>query len=311
MLIIKSGIYHWYKIIKTIDHTLTLDDGRVLGYIEAGDLKGKPLFLFHGLHSSRLEAKCIEHEMYKKGIRLICFDRPGMGLSTFQKNRKVLDIVDDITALADSLGIQKFSVLGVSSGAKYALACAFKIPQKLYSCNVLSGASPMEFMTKDMPKYNRFFIALIQYIPFLINPIYWFLYGRLSKHTPTSDTFLKHITHVLDDVDKKLFENKQIKKNLLDAFHESYVQGSKGVAYDASFDIQRSSWGFKLEEIDFKSIHFWHGGLDKGVPFSMTKKMIDKIQNATFTFYPDEGHLSLIFNQINEIMDLLAERVGK
>jgi len=295
--------------MQTPDHTLKLDDGRILGYIETGDLKGRPLFLFHGLHSSRLEAKCIEDEMYKKGIRLICFDRPGMGLSTFQKNREVLDIVDDVVALADSLGIEKFSVLGVSSGAKYALACAHKIPQRIYSCNVFSGASPMEFMTDDMPKYNRIFIMLIQYFPFLIYPVYWFLYGRLSKRASVSDKFLKNITHVLDDVDKKLFKEKEIKQSLLEAFHESYRQGSRGIAYDASFDIQRSSWGFSLEEIAFKPIHFWHGGLDKGVPFSMTKQMIDKVQNATLTFYPDEGHLSLIFNKVDEIMDLLADRV--
>jgi len=295
----------------TLDHTLNLDDGRVLGYIETGDLKGKPLFLFHGLHSSRLEAKCIEHEMYRKGIRLICFDRPGMGLSTFQEKRKVLDVVDDIIALSESLGIQKFSVLGVSSGAKYALACAYKIPERLHSCNVLSGASPMEFLTHDMPKFNRFFISIIQHFPSIIGPIYWFLYGRLSKNASTSEQFLGNIAHVLDDVDKKLFENKKIKQSLLDAFHESYAQGSKGVAYDASFDIQKLSWGFKVEEIDFKPIHFWHGGLDTGVPFSMTKQMIDKIPNATLKFYPYEGHLSLIFNQIDEIMDVLGECVGK
>ena len=99
--------------MKTLDHTLKLDDGRLLGYIETGDLKGKPLILFHGLHSSRLKAKCIEREMYTKGIRLICFDRPGMGLSTFDKNRKVLDIVDDTTALTEHLGIKKFSVFSL------------------------------------------------------------------------------------------------------------------------------------------------------------------------------------------------------
>ena len=296
--------------MKTTDKILTLNDGRVLGYMETGDLKGKPLFLFHGLHSSRLEAKCIEKEMYNKGIRLICFDRPGMGLSTYQENRTVLDIVDDTIALAESLGIEKFSVLGVSSGGKYALACAYKIPQRLHSCNVLAGAPPMEFLTNDMPKFNRFFIVLIQRFPSLIYPVYWLLYGRISKQASKSEQFLENITQVLDDVDKKLFEDKKIKQNLLDAFHESYAQGSKGVAYDASFDIQKSSWGFKLENIDYKPIHFWHGGLDSGVPFSMTKKMIDQIPNATLMFYPHEGHLSLIFNQIDEIMDLLEERVG-
>jgi len=296
--------------METIDKTFTLEDDRVLGYIETGDLKGKPLFLFHGLHSSRLEAKCIEQEMYNKGIRLICFDRPGMGLSTFQENRTVLDIVDDTIALAESLDIEKFSVLGVSSGAKYALACAYKIPQRLHSCNILAGAPPMEFLTHEMPKFNRFFIILLQRFPSLIYLVYWLLYGRISKRASKSDQFLGNITQVLDDVDKKLFEDKKIKQNLLDAFHESYAQGSKGVAYDASFDIQKSSWGFKLEEIDFKPIQFWHGGLDTGVPFSMTKQMIDKIPNVTLKFYPHEGHLSLIFNQIDEVMDILAERVG-
>lgn len=295
--------------MKTTDKTLTLEDGRVLGYIETGDPEGKPLFLFHGLHSSRLEAKCIEHEMYNKGIRFICFDRPGMGLSTFQENRKVLDIVDDTIALAESLGIEKFSVLGVSSGAKYALACAYKLPERLSSCNVFAGASPMELITDEMPKYNRFFIALIQRFPSLIYIVYWFLYGRLSNEPSKSDQFLANIIQVLDDVDKKLFEEKKIKKSLLDTFHESYAQGSKGIAYDASFDIQEKSWGFKVEDIRFIPIHFWHGGLDKGVPFSMTKQMIDKIPNATLTFYPQEGHISLIFNQIDEIMDLLEERV--
>ncbi len=295
--------------MNTIDKRLVLDDGRTLGYIETGDPKGKPLFLFHGLHSSRLEAKCIEQEMYNKGIKLICFDRPGMGLSTFQENRKVLDIVDDTIALAENLGIEKFSVLGVSSGAKYALACAYKIPNRLFSCNILAGVSPMELLTDEMPKYNRFFIGLIQRFPSLIYPVYWLLYGRLSKKPSKSEQFLENITQVLDDVDKKLFKDKQVKQSLLDAFHESYVQGSKGVAYDASFDIQEKSWGFKVDDIRFTPIHFWHGGLDKGVPFSMTKQMIDRVSNATLTFYPHEGHISLIFNQIDEIMDLLEEQV--
>ena len=292
-----------------IDDTLLLQDNRVLAYMVTGDSKGKPLFLFHGLHSSRFEALSVHEVMLEKGIRLIAIDRPGMGHSTFQEDRKVLDIVNDVTALAEYLGIEKFSVLGVSSGGKYALACAYQIPQKLHSCNIIAGASPMEFLTRDMPLFNRFFINIIQFFPSLIRPIYWFLYGRLSKNRSDSEAFLEHIIHVLGDIDKKLFEDKKIKKCLLDAFHESYQQGTKGVAYDAHFDILKSSWGFKVEDIDYTPIHFWHGGLDKGVPFSMTKQMIDKIPNAALKFYPQEGHMSLIFNKIDEIMNVLGEKV--
>ena len=111
--------------IHNLNNTLTLKDGRTLGYAEAGDLKGKPLFLFHGLHSSRLEVKLFDEEMLASNIRLISIDRPGMGISTFQEKRKVLDVVADIDALANSLDIDIFSVLGSSSGVKYVLACAY------------------------------------------------------------------------------------------------------------------------------------------------------------------------------------------
>ena len=296
--------------MKTIVNSLRLKEGRELAYLETGNLQGKPLFLFHGLHSSRLEALSVHDQMLTHGIRLIAIDRPGMGCSTFQENRQVLDIVDDIVALSEHLAIEKFSVLGISSGAKYALACAYKIPERLYSCNIISGAPPMEFLTSDMPRFNRFFINVIQHFPSLIRAIYWFIYGRFSKKSSDSDIFLEHIVHVLGDVDKKLFENPEIKKFLLDAFHESYLQGTKGVAYDAHFDILKSSWGFNIEEISDTPIHFWHGGLDKGVPFSMTKQMIDKIPNATLKFYSEEGHMSLIFNKIDEVMNVLKDRVG-
>jgi pimeloyl-ACP methyl ester carboxylesterase len=297
--------------MKRIDNRLTLKDGRVLGYLETGDLTGAPLFLFHGLHSSRLEVKCVEQQMKNRGIRFIGIDRPGMGHSTYQKDRKVLDMVQDVTALADSLKLDKFSVLGVSSGAKYALACAHKIPHRLHSCSILSGAAPMEYLTLDMPRFNRFFISLLQRFPSLTQVVFWILYGRFSKRTSSSDKFLGSILHVLDEVDKELLTHKQIKDDLLDSFHESYLQGSKGVAYDAGFDIQKDAWGFDPAEISFAPIHFWHGGADRGVPFSMTKQLIDKIPQATLTFYPDEGHLSLIFHKIDEVTEILGQRVGK
>jgi pimeloyl-ACP methyl ester carboxylesterase len=140
----------------TLDDTLTLEDGRVLAYLQSGDLKGKPLFLFHGLHSSRLEALGVHENMLQNGIHLIAIDRPGIGRSTFLENRTLFDTVDDIITLANHLGFKKFSVLGVFSGGKYALACAYTIPHRIFSCNVIAGSPPMECLTRDMPLFNRF-----------------------------------------------------------------------------------------------------------------------------------------------------------
>lgn len=42
-----------------------------------------------------------------------------------------------------------------------------------------------------------------------------------------------------------------------------------------------------------KSIHFWHGVLDGGVPVSMARALSEKIEGATFRAFEGEGHLSI------------------
>jgi pimeloyl-ACP methyl ester carboxylesterase len=129
--------------VNRLNQTLTLKDNRTLGYAEVGDPQGKPIFLFHGLHSSRLEVALVAKKMKESGIRLIGVDRVGIGLSTFKGNHTLFDTVDDVVELANHLNIEKFSVLGTSSGAKYALACAMIIPKRLYAVFCLSAGVPI------------------------------------------------------------------------------------------------------------------------------------------------------------------------
>lgn len=160
----------------------------------------------------------------------------------------------------------------------------------------------MEFMNDDMDRPIRLIILLFQKAPWLIKPWYWFSFGRISQNPSKAEKFLKSVLFTLGDVDLKLLEDESIKKMLWEAFSTSYVQGSKGVAYDAGFDLNKYAWGFKLEEINFSDIHFWHGALDSAVPISMVEDMVVKISGATLKIYPEEGHLSLIFHHINEMI---------
>jgi len=289
--------------MQTLNQTLILADGRVLGYAESGDPKGLPIFLFHGLNSSRLEVIIAHEAMLRAGIRCVGIDRPGMGLSTFQKDRTVLGFTEDVEALADHLHIEKFYVMAVSAGTPYALACTYKIPHRVISCGIISGVAPVfSCGLKEMSKENRFFILLAQKFPWLIKYLFWFLYGRISQNTAKEDLFLESITFVLDDADKSLIEIVRAKRDLVGTFREGYRQGSKGVAYDGIL-VFGKPWGFELEEIDFRPIHLWHGEKDKGIPLSMAKYMTQKLVDSTLKTYPNEGHLSIIFNEIDEILD--------
>jgi len=284
-------------------NTIKLKDNRTLSFTQYGDSNGKPIFLFHGLHSSRLEGAIISKKMEQKRIRLIVFDRAGMGQSTFQEDRTLFDTVDDMLALAEHLGIERFSVIGISSGTKYALACAFKIPQKLEKVFCLSSGVPTEFVNDDMPKSSRIALKVLQRFPSLIKPLFWLSYARLAKKDKDADMFLGNIIYPLDAIDKKfLFNNSEIKELFLRQCQESYAQGVKGNAYDARFDILKNAWGFDTKDIKFPYIAFYHGSKDLGCPLSMTREFVKEIDGAVLHEVDGEGHLTTIFSVIDEVL---------
>ena len=104
-----------------LNQTLTLKDGRALGFAECGDPLEMPVFYFHASGSSRLERPADESILAELGIRFITTDRPGHGLSDPQPERKLLDWPDDVSQLADHLSVDRFYVMGWSAGGAPAL----------------------------------------------------------------------------------------------------------------------------------------------------------------------------------------------
>ena len=76
-----------------IDQQIKLRDGRMLGYAEYGVPDGVPVFYFHGFPSSRLDWQFFDNEdpVTELNARIIAVDRPGSGLSDFQRGRRLVD----------------------------------------------------------------------------------------------------------------------------------------------------------------------------------------------------------------------------
>jgi pimeloyl-ACP methyl ester carboxylesterase len=70
----------------------------------------------HGFASSRLDWQLLQPTLDRLGVevRVLAIDRPGIGRSTFQPGRSLLDWPTDVAAVADFLGLDRFAVLGVS-----------------------------------------------------------------------------------------------------------------------------------------------------------------------------------------------------
>src|SRR5215472_11428558 len=98
------------NISNTSDRVISLRDGRALGYAEYGDPGGKSIFFFHGLPGSRRQRHPDDSIAIELGAHIIAIDRPGYGLSDFQKGRTLLDWPGDVAQLADALKIDQFAV---------------------------------------------------------------------------------------------------------------------------------------------------------------------------------------------------------
>ncbi len=286
---------------------LTLPDDRRLAYAEYGDPNGHPVFYFHGGGTSRLEPLLLGDEVFTRlGLRLIAPDRPGIGQSDFQPNRGFSDWTKDVTFLADALRLDKFSVLGVSSGGGYTAACAAKIPQRLHSAVIVSEA--WEFTTADLLKYKRWSLILIKQFPWLYQASMK-LTQRLAQSATAKqplngppDKLLETFKKRLPAADYAVLKSSGRIKKSCEALNEGLRSGTRGTAWDLQLYFR--TWDFSLNEIRMPLTLFC-GEKDRNVPLDLVKRIAATLPTAKLVMYPNEGHISVVVNQIEAIAKAL------
>ncbi len=273
-----------------IDQTITLEDGRTLGYAEYGDLAGTAVLHFHGSAGSRLEHPTDESILTELAIRYIATDRPGHGLSDVQPDRRLLDWPDDIRQLADHLGIGSFYVLGWSAGGPYALACAYKLKERVLAGAVVSGMAPPDRPNpyEGLPLSNRILTLLFRRLPKFV-----YFFRRMAYSTVQGDPVGvgEKLAASLPPADREIFQVPAIQELFLADIRQGYGQGWMGPALDDI--IAHRPWGFRLDEIPVR-IDVWHGQVDGNVPLCQGQYQHEKLPNSRLTIWPGQAHLAVL-----------------
>lgn len=284
--------------------TVTVKSGRSLDAIEAGDLKGKPIFFIHGTPGSRRLFQPHVEDAKSLGVRLISYSRPGYGNSTRHEGRDVKDAVSDITEIADHLGIEKFAVWGFSGGGPHALACASIIPDRVVAVVTVGGVAPYDAEGLDYfagtGEYNIEDTKLLQ-----SNRSKWEEKNLEEvKETLAGDkeAALEGIATLLSEVDKKTLSHG-MNDYLLEGMREGCSNGVKGLMDDELAFIK--PWGFDPSTIQVP-VQIWHGKEDLFVPLSHGEWLGKTIKGAETHFFQTEGHLSLFFKKNHEIQKWLS-----
>ena len=286
-----------------LNQQIKLPDGRRLGYDERGPENGKPLFYFHGSPSSRVESKLyISVELLRSlNVRLIAVDRPGLGLSDFQPNRRYLDFPRDILTLANHLNIERFAILAYSGGGPYGEACALSIPHLLTRVGIVSGTAPFNQpgLTDGIPAENLRYFALSVEKPWLAR----LLLGMIAATTRFApDKMVANAHATLPEPDRLALNEPEDRAGFLTMILEALRQGPRGAQHDTRLMV--TDWDFRPQEIQMPIV-LWHGEQDKNAPIAMGHFMANAIPKCEVKFYPDEGHLSLFKKKAAEIIHTL------
>jgi pimeloyl-ACP methyl ester carboxylesterase len=287
------------------DETIRLKDGGRLGITVTGPSDGRAIFYFHSRGLCRLESLSLGAAANRLASQIIGVDRPGIGLSDPRSGYRIIDWPDDIAAAADQLGLDHFAVLGLSAGAAYALSCAFKIPQRLTACGLVSSVSPGSLIRQSAPLWKRGISWTLEHQSWLVRVI---IQGTLSNipDTASIEKIMARFERIVGEPDKKLLDDPTFRATFARGLAESLRQGKAGNLDDIVRQVK--PWGFPLEAIAFDKIFLWHGSDDRIVPATAAKVLARTLPNCVLTICPGEGHFSTLINRADEILTLLRGR---
>ena len=109
-------------------------DGIRMFYSDSG--KGEPVFLIAGFAADHRFWKDMIPEM--EGFRTISVDNRGVGQTEYEGRFTIEDLADDVVALADSLGIDVFSIIGWSMGTHVSESICSRYPDRVHRCVLVS-----------------------------------------------------------------------------------------------------------------------------------------------------------------------------
>jgi pimeloyl-ACP methyl ester carboxylesterase len=285
--------------------TQRLRDGRTLGYAELGASDGRPLVFLHGAPGSR---RLLRARDEVAGVRLLCPERPGYGLSTPRRGRTILDFARDVLDLCDALGLERFAVAATSGGCPYAAALAWYAPARVNAlglCATLAPLEPAQSRARDaaMTPFRRFAAAAIRRRPALADPLAFLDALRVHQLVRAGvDRLVDELASRSPESDRALLAEPDTYASYVATYQEAWRQGMGGYARDLALLVK--PWGFRLEEIGVPT-WLWHGTADSVTPLYMGESVARAIPGCRAKFFAGEGHL-LRLAHWPEIVDTLV-----
>lgn len=285
--------------------SITLRDGRQLGFAEYGPPDGIPLMLFHGTPGSRQLSFLERAEWVEQlGLRVLTPERPGYGLSDPAPGHRIGDWAVDVAQLADQLGLDRFHVSGGSGGGPFALACALRLPARVRSATLICSGCPPEAMRdrEGMNRGNRLVFFLARYASPLLR-VLMAVYARgvrkslepKNEAKKNSEAKKKKMLAQLCDWDRRVFESREDDPRAKLQLTEAFRQGPAGTYHDMM--LVSHDWGLDFQSLEVP-VFLWHGTADTLMPASCARAFANMVPGCEAHFIEDAGHMLLASDEV-------------
>jgi pimeloyl-ACP methyl ester carboxylesterase/glycosidase len=277
--------------------TITLAGGRRITVGEWGPADGTPVFLLHSMPGSR--CNCPDRRTtHARGVRLIAFDRPGYGGSDPQPGRRIIDGGRDVAEIARRLEIERYAVIGWSSGGPYALAAAVADPDRTRAVAAVASDAPTrerpELLEAQPPHVRDRVLRIAAGDETALDE----LRERLSRFLADPDLILGGEPDPADP-DGLLRQVPAQEASLRSMFAEAFRQGDAGWVEDwlATYD----DWGFRLADVK-TPVAVWRGDADRLSSAADSEVLAAGVANGALHIVPGAGH-ALPFVEWDAILD--------
>ena len=285
-----------------LEGNIAVGDDRQIGFAEFGDPQGRAIFWLHGTPGARRQIP-MDARVYaeQRQIRLIGIDRPGIGSSTPYQYDTVFAFAEDLRTIADTLGVDKFEVIGLSGGGPYALACAAAMPDRVVAAGVLGGVAPVRGADAIGGGVSTLVTVAAQVIEVAGAPIRLAASGLIRLIRPVAEPALYAYARISPEADRRLLVRPEFKAMFLD----DLLNGSRKqlAAPFADIVVFARDWGFRLDEVKVP-VRWWHGDRDHIVPFEHGQHVVSRLPDAELSHVPGESHLAGL-GRAEEILDTM------
>ncbi|OQS06428.1 hypothetical protein THRCLA_01532 [Thraustotheca clavata] len=284
------------------DRMVPLD--AVISFVQS-DTKGVPVLCLLGMRGHRHFIYVFKELAMVYGIRLICVDRPGYGLTDLIRDTKAptpISFVDIIQQVLEQLKIDRFGVMAQSAGAIYALAMATNSNLAKRIIAPLTLMSPWVGITnRACPRL----LKMASYCPTRLIAAGMKIMNvsvDISHAYVDPNQLVRTLGYVHPEEDPDSGPEKEISptpprlrfgdfRARMDAEpHNSYHDALLCLGKD------RNGVGFELKDV-YIPVHVVHGEKDSLVPRKAAAEFVATLPEATLEIIPNATHALLIFQE--------------